>query len=119
MSRTSPTFGLYRNGERLADAVGDARSFWQRFRGLLGRPPLAPGQGLRIRPCRQVHTLGMAYPLDVVHLDREGRVIRIEEALPPGRVGALVRGGDSVLELPVGFCRAHGVAEGDRLRLET
>ena len=35
-------------GRPLAQSAGLADSFWQRARGLLGRPPLAEGEGLLV-----------------------------------------------------------------------
>ena len=43
----------------------------ERMRGLLGRPPLRPGQALLIDDCNMVHTIGMRYAIDVVFVDRE------------------------------------------------
>ena len=45
---------------------------WQRMRGLLGYPPLQADQGLLIRPCNMVHTVGMRYPIDIVYIDATG-----------------------------------------------
>jgi hypothetical protein len=42
--------------------------------------------GLRLSPCRSIHTFGMRFPLDLVWLDRDGRVVRVDEAVPPWRV---------------------------------
>jgi uncharacterized membrane protein (UPF0127 family) len=57
------------------------------------------GEGLLIPRCRSVHTFGMRFPLDLVFLNPESRVIRLRRAVPPWRI---VRCPDaaSVLELP-------------------
>ena len=52
-----------------------------RMRGLLARPPLGRGQGLLIKPCNMIHTLGMVYPIDVVFLGRDGVVLRVASAV--------------------------------------
>jgi len=103
----SPNPGVGQGAEP-AVRVRRERSVWGRMRGLLGRPPPAPGAGLWLSPCRQVHTVGMRYPIDVVHLDREGRVLLIE-TLVPWRVGRFVWAGHSVVELA-----AENPAAGDR-----
>jgi uncharacterized membrane protein (UPF0127 family) len=54
----------------LAERVSLANTFVARARGLLGREGLVPGEGLVIEPCGSVHTVGMAFPIDVLHLDR-------------------------------------------------
>jgi uncharacterized membrane protein (UPF0127 family) len=100
----------------LAERAEVAASSWRRLRGLLGRPTLGPGQGLLIRPCQGVHTLGMAYPLDVVYLDRDGVVHKVLHQLEPWRLGPLVWRASVVLELPAGAAAATTV--GDRLSLE-
>ena len=104
------------NGDVLAGHADVAANPWRRMRGLLGRPPLSRGQGLLIRPCQGVHTMGMAYPIDVVHLDREHVVRKVLHGLVPWRVGPIVWGSSIVLELPAGL--ADTTSEGDRISFE-
>ena len=62
-----------------------ARSLLARLLGLaLRRRP--PAHALLLPRCRSVHTFGMRFPLDLIWLDRDGRVLRVDEAVPPGRV---------------------------------
>lgn len=53
---------------------------------------LAPSQG--------VHTIGVLFPVDVVYLDAEDRVIHLVEHLGPFRIGPLRLKSATVLELP-------------------
>ena len=99
----------------LADCADVAASSWRRMRGLLGRPTLARGRGLLIAPCQGVHTLGMTYPIDVVHLDPNGVVRKVLHAVRPWRLGPLVWRSRFVLELPAGG--ADGTVVGDQLTL--
>ena len=78
------------------------------MRGLLWRPALAPGQGLLIAPCNSVHTIGMRYAIDVVFLDREGRVLKVCPALKPLRM-AMARGARQVIELAAGEASRLGL----------
>ena len=41
-----------------------ARTFRERARGLIGRPPPPPGEGLLILRCNAIHTFIMGYPID-------------------------------------------------------
>ena len=84
-----------------------------RLRGLLFRPEPRTGEGLLLTPCNAIHTWGMRFSLDVVFLDAAGRVLRVIEALGPGRTPGRVPGGRYVLELPVGTIRATGTVVGD------
>ena len=57
------------------------------------------GPGLLLPRCRSVHTFGMRFPLDLLSLDTEARVIEIHRDVQAGRI-VRCRGADSVLELP-------------------
>jgi uncharacterized protein len=62
-----------------------ASSPLRRLLGLaLRRRP--PAYALLLPRCRSVHTFGMRFALDLVWLDREGRPVRIDRAVPPCRV---------------------------------
>ncbi|MGI8511475.1 MAG: DUF192 domain-containing protein [Solirubrobacteraceae bacterium] len=50
----------------------------------LRRPP--PGTGLLLPRTRSVHTFGMRFALDLHWLDAQGRVIRLDRAVPPRRL---------------------------------
>lgn len=90
----------------LAQRIERADSFISRLKGLLGRAELPAGAGLMISHCTSVHTLGMAFPIDVLHLDKHGRVKRVIRNMVPGRIGPWVPGGAAVLELPAGAAGA-------------
>src|SRR5918995_6042784 len=89
MSGTVRVRNLSREAD-LASRASLADSFWRRLRGLLGRDGLRAGEGLVIVPCTSVHMLGMRFPLDVLHLDRSGTVLRALPNLKPGQLGPLV-----------------------------
>ena len=105
-------------GARLASRAGVADNYWLRLRGLLGRPPLQPGEGLLITPCRGVHMMGMKYPIDVAFLDGNGTVVGLVSDLPPGRKSPWFRTAGHALELPAGTLVATGTREGDRILIE-
>ncbi|MHB8781330.1 MAG: DUF192 domain-containing protein [Candidatus Geothermincolia bacterium] len=94
-----------------------AASRRERRRGLLGTDGLRRGDGLVLRPCRSVHTFGMRYPIDVIFLDREGRVLRVIGRLRPRRMTLPVWRAATALELPAGTAESTGTRPGDRLEL--
>lgn len=102
----------------LAERAAIARSWWARGRGLLGRRELPPGTGLVIDPCSSIHTWFMAFPIDVVFVAPDGRVVRLAHAVPPWRLGPFARGGRYVVELPAGTLARTGTETNDRLDLE-
>ena len=105
------------SGVVVAERLRPAHTHWTRLRGLLGTPALAPGDGLWIRPCRQVHMFGMRYAIDVVFLDDVRRVVGLTEALAPWRVSPLVKAATSVIELPAGTIAKTGLAAGQAITI--
>lgn len=91
------------DGSIVIPAAWLADRWWTRLRGLLLRKPLdavAP-EALLIKPCASVHTFGMAYPLDLVFLNREGQVCGWKQGIKPWRVAAC-RQAEATLELHAG-----------------
>lgn len=99
----------------LASDLELAGTLWARMKGLLGRTAqqFREGKGLWIEPSQGVHTIGMAFPIDVAYLDSTGRVIRMYRPLAPFRVAALHWRARSILELPAGTLIRTGTALGD------
>lgn len=91
---------------------------WGRVRGLLGRPPLGPGEGMLLLPCRGIHTLFMNYAIDALFLDADGRIVASRPGLPPWRLTPLYHEALATLELPAGAASAAGIVEGDLLKFQ-
>lgn len=47
---------------------------------------MTPGEALLLPRTRSVHTFGMASAIDLIWLDAEGAVIRIDESVSPRRL---------------------------------
>lgn len=91
-----------------------ADGFWSRLVGLQFRRKLPSGAGLLLVPCNSVHTCFVRFPVDVVFLDRGGRVLAIRQNLRPWRLTFGPRGSHAVLEVDVGSADFH---VGEMLRL--
>jgi uncharacterized membrane protein (UPF0127 family) len=63
----------------------------ERRRGLLGRASPEPGTAMLFPNARTVHTVGMAFPISVVFLDRTSRVVGVERTQPGRRSVRRVR----------------------------
>ena len=100
----------------LAEDAQLAEGHLARMRGLIGRRQLQIGRDALLIPSSagiaQIHTFFMRFPIDALYLDDENRVIALQEAFRPWRVGPLVRGCRFVLELPAGVIQKYSVKEG-------
>jgi uncharacterized membrane protein (UPF0127 family) len=102
----------------LANNVEVADNLITRFLGLMGRRALPEGQGLVIRPCSGVHTMFMRFPIDVLYVDRENRIVWIDAIMCPWRLGRIVRRSHYVVELPAGTAARTGTEVGDEIVLQ-
>jgi uncharacterized membrane protein (UPF0127 family) len=101
-------------GECLLDRVESAITIRERFQGLMLRKDLPEGHGLLIPDCSSVHTCFMRFPIDLVYLCADNRVVKIVPYLKPWRLSACHRA-RSVLEIPAGWAKQEGLKEGDVL----
>jgi uncharacterized protein len=113
-ARTSAVKRL--DGAVVCEQCTIASSPLPRMRGLLGKRDLASHEGVLLRPAGSVHTFFMRFPIDVVFLDRDGRVLRIAESVRPWRTAA-ARGAKAVLELRAGECARRRLLVGDVLEV--
>lgn len=104
-------------GVTLAESAQVADNVFTRFLGLQGRARLEEGHGMVIRPCSGIHTMFMRFPIDVIYVDREDRVVHIERAIAPWRVGRVLRASRYVVELPAGTVARSGTQLGDQIAL--
>ena len=111
-------------GTPLATSLEVASSFWAKFMGLMGRPPMADGAGLWLAGTNNIHMMFMRFRMDAVFLskastDGSRRVVALRRAMRPWTgVVWFARGADGVIELPAGVIDATGTTIGDEVRLE-
>ena len=102
--------------------VSMARSFWGRFRGLMGRASLADDEGLYLAT-NSIHMLFMRFPIDALFVsapDAHGvrQVVGARPGLRPWTGLVLpVKGAAGVVELPAGTVERAGLSVGDGVRL--
>jgi uncharacterized membrane protein (UPF0127 family) len=95
-----------------------ADTYFTRLRGLLGRKKLNDNHGLLLERCASVHTFGMRYPLDLVFLDKEGKVLKCQASVKPFRTASAL-GAYYTLELNQGVISKQGISESDRFYWQT
>ena len=117
MTRADRFAGLERVA--LADGLtlmiaGDRRS---RRRGLahLDADALEAGCALGFARCRSVHTIGMRFALDLVWVDADGGVVRLDRAVGPRRMRTCLAA-RGVVEAPAGEGERFAAALGSATR---
>lgn len=103
-----------RTGAWLAGEVERAFDSKARRKGLLGSDAISGHRALVIAPTQGVHTFGMQYPLDIVAVARDGRVVKLRPHVPPRRLVFALRA-FAFVELAAGAIERSGLREGDRV----
>jgi uncharacterized membrane protein (UPF0127 family) len=99
----------------LSLGVNVADTSFLRLKGLIGRLKLKFDEGLWVVPSSGVHTWGVLFPLDLIYLDEDYRVIYLTEHFPIFRIAPLKTDAASVLELPPHTIYSSHTELGDQL----
>jgi uncharacterized membrane protein (UPF0127 family) len=104
----------------LATEARVADGYFSRLVGLLGKTRrwARAGRGLWIVPSHGVHTIGMLFAIDVIFLDRDKKVVHVEEYVRPFRISKVSLKTSTVLELPPHTIFRTGTQAGDVLEIE-
>jgi uncharacterized protein len=105
-----------RTGDILARNVVGAFDSAARKHGLLGRERWDAGNALVIAPSNAVHTFFMKFPIDLLFVRRDGRVVKALGPVKPWRVAGALRA-YAVIELPGGVLAVCRTLRGDILEL--
>jgi uncharacterized membrane protein (UPF0127 family) len=89
-----------------------------RMVGLLGRDSLPPASGIILDPCRMIHTWFMRFPIDVVFVGSDGKVVKTVERLGPFRLAWGGFDARTTIELGAGAIRSAGLTPNDYLLIE-
>ena len=80
------------------------------MQGLLGVAGLPEGHGVLLR-AKEVHTIGMRFAIDVVHMSKAFEVLRVA-TMAPGKIGPVVLRARWVLEMGAGEASRLGIVPG-------
>jgi uncharacterized membrane protein (UPF0127 family) len=105
------------NGQTVSDSIELAVTFLTRLKGLMFRAQLSQGGGLYLHPCKSIHTFFMKFPIDVLYLNKDWKIVGLEEQLQPGKIGRNVPGAVSVIELESGSIQKNSIKEGQIVKL--
>ena len=99
--------------------VTPADTTFARLKGLIGRTRLKFDDGVWVVPSQGIHTLGVLFPLDLMYLDANNRVLHLIEHFPAFRIAPLRAQAASVLELPTHTIYSSQTLIGDQLLICT
>ncbi len=108
----------------LCESLEQARGIAEQGRGLLGRDRLEPGAGMLFEnesflPLMWMHMFFMRFPIDIVFLDKDNRVLRINHSLKPWRLSSIAWRAKYALELEAGAAVRSRTSIGDFIELRT
>ncbi|MHB8157831.1 MAG: DUF192 domain-containing protein [Desulfocucumaceae bacterium] len=101
----------------LAHTAIMADTFFTRLKGLLGRSFLPPGWCLVLKPCSSVHTVFMAFSIDIIFVDSQNRVLEAVSAMPPYRFSRIISSSRMVIEFPPGSLAPTKTSAGDIIKI--
>lgn len=104
-------------GDVVAGNVVAPKGWYGRTLGLLNRTSLEPNEGLWLDRCWGVHTVGMRFPIDVVFLDEDFRIVSIRPSVRAGCLAVAQANANHVVELPAGTCESFDLLCGDPMAL--
>lgn len=108
---------IKKNSQIITDNARRADNFFTRFKGLMFVKEIDDNYALHITPCNQIHMLNMRFALDVIYLDQNGRVVRVDENVQPGKICKTVRNAKSVIEMKASAAAKLGINQGDVLEI--
>jgi uncharacterized membrane protein (UPF0127 family) len=79
--------------------VASADTHFARLKGLIGKLRMRSDEGLWVTPSRGIHSIGLLFPIDLIYLDANNRVIHLIESFGTFRIGPIMMNCASVLEL--------------------
>ncbi|MBN1114013.1 MAG: DUF192 domain-containing protein [Oligoflexia bacterium] len=107
---------LYIDEKLISSNVKNARSFTERFNGLMFRKHLDSDEGLFFANCNWIHTMFMNFSIDVLYLDKKYKIIDVDNAVKPWRFCSPRLKARHVVEMRAGFINDNSVSIGGVVR---
>ncbi len=94
-----------------------AKSLWGKTVGVMLWKDFGTSKGLLLPSTNAIHTFFVRFPLDVVFLDKDYKVIQVVEGLRPWSFSPIVWKAKHTLELPAGSIKRHKLEINDKIYL--
>lgn len=102
----------------LADHCEIADNFSSRFWGLMFRKSLPDGNSLLLKPCNSIHMLFMKFPIDVLFVNADNKVVGCCKGIKPWRTSSVFWKSVLAFEFPAGVIDKTETAVGDVVVVE-
>ena len=99
----------------IAKNCSHANTFLKRLKGLLGKKKFLENEGLYIPHCNSIHMFFMRFPIDVVFLDHNKKIVFLLEEFSPWKIKFPVSKARDTIELPQKTIQKYGLEIGDLL----
>ena len=97
--------------------IETANSPLSRGLGIIGWKDFHGYGGMLLKNANAIHTFFVRFPIDVVFLDRDFKVVKTVESLKPFRFSPIVWKAKHTLELPTDSIKKHSIKVEDKLDL--
>lgn len=104
-------------GKVLGSDIRLAENFLERLKGLMFIKEMKGFDGLLIKNCNSVHNCFVRFPIDVVFVDNEFKIVKILRNFRPWRFSWMYFKAKHALELPAGTV-GNEIREGDILEAQ-
>jgi len=102
----------------IATRALEAKSFFARLKGLLGKKDFSPEDALIIEGCQAIHMFFMKFAIDVIFVDRRNKVVGLVQNIEPFFLSPFFFKARRAIELPKGSIEKFLVHLGDDLEIE-
>lgn len=101
-------------GTYIVQNASVAKTFFQRFLGLMFRKSIAKEEALIFPNVNSIHMFFMRFPIDVLYLDKANKVLKIKHSLMPWCMSSCIRA-KITIELPAQKVTETNTEAGDIL----
>ncbi len=102
----------------IGEAIEVADTAVRKVKGLLGRECLEDGQGLLFKKCSSLHTFFMRFPIDIIFVDKDLKVLKLSCGVTPFKLVAAPLRASFAIELPANAIARSETRLGDTLWFE-
>jgi uncharacterized protein len=108
---------IYKNSELIFIHAIKANSYFERMKGLLGKKSISNEYAMIFTDSPSIHTFFMMFPIDIIFLDKDFKIICIYENLKRNKIIACWKARYTV-EMRENSVRNHNLKIGDKLTLK-